>query len=113
MPSRTARNNTKRESALSVSSRPRRSRALPIWLYGSFALGLLILLACFFAGMPLGQGYFILRYSPLADVRLSRTLLVLPGGAMACGAVWALAHGDRRSHHVVGLGLLAVAMIGL
>jgi hypothetical protein len=113
MPSRASRG--ARRARLDYSAHPvrrRRSRAYPLWLYGSFALGLLILLACFLANVPLGQGYFILRYSPIVEFRLYRTLMVLPVGAAACGAVWALSHPGRRSYHVVGLGLLAAAMLG-
>src|SRR4051794_32952164 len=93
--------------------RPKRSFALLAWLLGSSVIVLLVLLVLFFSDVPLGQGYFILRYSPVADWRLERTMsLILVVGSLACGAVWALAHRHIRSYQVTGLVLLALAAVG-
>src|SRR4051794_23485211 len=78
--------------------RPPRSFALAAFLFGSAAVLLLALFVLFLSGVPLGQGYFILRYSPVAEWRLERTMpLVLVGESLICGAVWTLAHRHLRS----------------
>ena len=90
---------------------PRRSFALAAWLAGSFVVALGILLVLFVADVRFGQGFFAIRYSPVALWRLQRALAVLPLAVMACAAVWALAR-RGRAEAAVGRVLLAAAMLG-
>jgi hypothetical protein len=91
--------------------RPKPSRTLPVWIAGSFTLALSILLVLFFADVRLGQGYFAILYSPVADWRLMRLLPLLVVGGVACGAVWALAHAADRTHRATGHVLLMLAFV--
>jgi hypothetical protein len=92
---------------------PKRSFVLGAILFGSAALVLLALLVLFLSDVPLGQGYFLVRYSPLAEWRLERTLpLVLVVESLICGAVWTLAHRHLRSYVFAGLVLLVIASVG-
>jgi hypothetical protein len=86
---------------------------LAAFLFGSAAVVLLTLLVLFLSDVPLGQGYFILRYSPVAEWRLERTIpLVLVVESLACGAVWTLAHRHFRSYVLAGWVLLIIASAG-
>jgi hypothetical protein len=88
-------------------------RAFVVWLIAPAVLVLFALLALFFRDVPLGQGYFLLRYSPVADWRLERTMpLVLVVESLVCGAVWTLAHRHLRSYVLTGLVLLSLAGLG-
>jgi hypothetical protein len=96
-----------------TSARPERSFAVAALLFGSATLVLLTLFVLFLSDVPLGQGYFLLRYSPVAEWRLERTMpLVLVVESLACGAVWTLAHRHLRSYVVTGLILLVMASVG-
>jgi hypothetical protein len=92
--------------------RPRTSFLLIALLSGSATFVLLALLALFLSDVPLGQGYFLIRYSPFADWRLERTMpLVLVIASLVCGAVWTLAHRHLRPHVVTGFVLLVLASL--
>src|SRR5689334_24381354 len=93
--------------------RPKRSFALEAWLIGSAVVALLALFVLFLTNLALGQGYFLIRYSPVAEWRLERTMpLVLLVGSLICGAVWTLAHRHLRAYVFTGLLLLVVASLG-
>ena len=89
----------------------KRSHALTAWLAGSSVLTLGILLILFLSDVRFGQGFFAIRYSPIAGWRLQRAVAMLIVGALACGAVWALAH-RVRAYAVVGHVLFALSMVG-
>jgi hypothetical protein len=93
-------------------ARPKRSFVLLGLLLGSAVLFLLALLVLFLRDVPLGQGYFLIRYSPVADWRLERTMpLVLVVESLVCGAVWTLAHRHLRPHVVTGFVLFVLASL--
>jgi hypothetical protein len=106
MPARASRRND-----VVAPVRPRAAHRFALWLFGSALLALAILLALFFADVRFGQGYFFIRYSPIAAIRLSRIAPVLIIGALACGSVWALAQPQRVTRGV-GFALFLLAMFG-
>lgn len=99
-------------SAQSITVRPKRSFTFLALLLGSATVVLLTLFILFLSDVPLGQGYFIIRYSPVADWRLERTMpLVLIVEALVCGGVWTLAHRHLRTYVLTGLVLLVIASV--
>ena len=100
-----------RTARKSPTVKPRRSLALVAFLLGSSLLALGILFLLFLSDVRLGQGFFAVRYSPLPQWRLERTVVMLAVGACACGAAWALAQ-RGRGYLVTGYVLLASALAG-
>src|SRR3954462_5113620 len=88
-----------------------RSRAIAGWLSLSFLIPFALLIALFTLKVPLGQGYFIYRYSPARDQRAIAAVYALPLGGVACAAVWMLAQRSVARRRI-GLALLALAAIG-
>lgn len=81
-------------------------------LGAAFILPFAILLACAALEVPMGQGYFWFRYSP---VRAERTLRALPAvalGGIAAGAVWTLAARRPRRDRLAAGTVLAAAAVG-
>src|SRR5206468_13063841 len=78
------------------------SRAIAGWLSLSFLIPFALVLALYALKVPLGQGYFVYRYSPVRHLRAVGAVYSLPVTALACAAVWLL---GRRGATQRGLGL--------
>src|ERR1044072_9513433 len=83
------------------------SRTVTTWLGGSFVLTLGALLFLIALRVPLGQGYFFYRYSPLRELRTIRVLPCLLIAAPAIGALGLVSL--RRTSGAVVLLALVVA----
>lgn len=92
-------------------ARPARSLSLGLWLWGSCLITLGAAVALFFADVRLGQGYFAILYSPVADWRLQRAIPSLLLASAAAGSVWALAQRDQSSR-IAGRIILSLFMVG-
>src|SRR5205823_14499289 len=84
-----------------------RSRTILALLGASFTFTLGAMLVLRALHVPLGQGYFVYRYSPLPETRTLRTFPLLLVAALACGAIHMLIRNRRRA----GTSLLLLAML--
>ena len=87
-----------------------RSRAIAGWLSISFVVPFALLLVLYALSVPLGQGYFRYRYSPVREMRSVRALAMLPVMGMACAGVWLLAR-RAASARRAGAAVMVLAMI--
>jgi hypothetical protein len=90
---------------------PRRSRFLLLWLWSSALVTLGAATALFFADVRLGQGYFAILYSPIADWRMARVLPALVIAGAAAGGVWTMGQRER-SNRIAGRIFLIASMLG-
>jgi len=67
---------------------PPRSRAIIGWLSLSFVVPFIAILILYSRSIPLGQGYFLYRWSPVRELRAPAAVWIAPVIALACGAVW-------------------------
>jgi hypothetical protein len=87
-----------------------RSRAIAGWLSLSFVLPFAFILILFARGTPLGQGYFVYRWSPVRHLRAAGALWIIPAMALAGGAVWLMA-GKSTNARRGGLALFVLSVV--
>jgi hypothetical protein len=87
-----------------------RSRAVAGWLSLSFVLPFIAILMLYARNIPLGQGYFLYRWSPVRELRAPAAVWIAPVILLACGAVWLAARKNvvaRRG----GIGLFFMTLV--
>src|SRR5881275_2218564 len=67
---------------------PAQSRAVLGWLSLSFVVPFLAILILYARHIPLGQGYFLYRWSPVRELRAPAAIWIVPVIALACGSIW-------------------------
>ena len=91
---------------------PARSRAIAGWLSISFVAPFAFILILYARNIPLGQGYFLYRWSPVRELRAPAAVWIAPVIGLACGAVWLATRktaGTRRG----GVALFVVTVATL
>src|SRR5438874_7389416 len=87
-----------------------RSRAIAGWLSLSFVIPFAIVLILYALKIPLGQGYFVYRWSPVRELRVWGALAIVPVATGAGAAVWLLAKRAATARRA-GLALFITAIV--
>src|SRR5205823_8006980 len=87
-----------------------RSRVIAGWISVSFVVPFAFLIVLHALRIPLGQGYFHYRYSPVRELRAPRAMAMLPVAAAAAAGVWLLARRSRNARRGGGVLLVLSAL---